>query len=198
MTSRTARAAAAAALVLAVPSSHLGAQQRAAPFESITLGLSVVRNAGRNSFHEQWSPRTGVGVRAEMPFYAGVAEAGVEQLGFRSRTAAVPGFTGRYYFVGWGMELAPAARLVLSPGLRVGNYAMRFDDPALPDGRRNESEIALELVSRASWRAGARWRAAVSGHYRVILTEPRIRHLNLTAGVARTFKTPAWLRDFLD
>ena len=198
MMSRTTRAAAAAALVLAVSSSHLGAQQRAAPFESITLGLSVVRNVGRNSFHEQWSPGTGLGVRAEMPFYAGVAEAGVEQLGFRSRTASVPGFTGRYYFVGWGMELAPASRLVLSPAFRFGNYAMRFDDPVLPEERRHESEIALELVSRAFWRAGAGWRTTLSGHYRVVLTEPRIRHLNFTAGVARTFKTPAWLREFLD
>lgn len=197
MKGRTTRAAAAAALVLFPPAS-LGAQQRAAPFESITLGLSVVRNVGRNSFHEQWSPRTGVGVRAGMPFYAGVAEVGVEQLGFRSRTSSVPGFTGRYYFVGWGFELAPASRLVVSPGFRVGNYAMRFDDPAVPEGRRQESEIALELASRAHWLAGARWRATISGHYRVILTEPRIRQLNLTAGVARTFRTPAWLREFLD
>jgi len=197
MSVRTARAAAAAALVLLPPAS-LGAQQRPAPFESITLGLSVIRNVDRNSFHAQWSPRTGVGVRAGMPFYAGVAEAGVEQLEFRSHTPSVPGFTGRYYFVGWGLELAPASRLVVSPGVRVGNYAMRFDDPALPEGRRRESEIALELVSRAHWLAGARWRATISGHYRVVLTEPRIRHLNLTAGVARTFRTPAWLRDFLD
>lgn len=197
MMSRTARAAAAAALVLVMSSSRLAAQ-RAAPFESITLGLSVVRNVGRNSFHDQWSPRTGIGLRAGMPFYAGVAEAGVEQLGFRSRTSSVPGFTGRFYFVGWGLELAPASRLVVSPAFRVGNYAMRFDDPALPEGRRHESEIALELGSRAHWLAGARWRATISGHYRVILTEPRIRHLNLTAGIARTFKTPAWLREFLD
>jgi hypothetical protein len=197
MIARTARAVAAAALVLLSPPS-LGAQQRAAPFESITLGLSVVRNVGRNSFHEQWSPRTGIGVRAGMPFYAGVAEAGVEQLAFRSRTASVPGFTGRYYFVGWGVELAPASRLVVSPAFRFGNYAMRFDDPALSEGRRHESEIALELLSRASWRAGVRWSASVSANYRVVLTEPRIRHLHLTAGFARTFKSPAWLREFLD
>lgn len=198
MTSRTARAAAAAALVLVASFSPLAAQQRAVPFDSITLGLSVVRNVGRNSFHEQWSPRTGVGVRAMMPFYAGVAEAGVEQLGFRSRRAPVPGFSGRYYFVGWGVELAPAPRLVLSPAFRFGTYAMRFDDPTLPEGRRDESEVALELVSRASWRAGAKWGVTVSGQYRVVLTEPRIQHLNLTAGLARTLKTPAWLRDVLD
>lgn len=196
----TARAAAlAAALVLGPPLAPLlAAQRRTAPFESISIALSLSRNVNRNSFHNQWSPGTGIGGGVELPFYAGAAELGVEHLGFRSRTPEVPGFSARYYYVGWGLEVAPASRVRLKPGIRIGSYAMRFDDASLPEGREHESEIALELLSRAAWRVDERWRGSVAAHYRVVLTEPRMRLFTLSAGISRTFDTPKWLRDFLD
>jgi hypothetical protein len=176
----------------------LAAQRRPAAFETITPSVSLARNLNRNAFHEQWSPGTGIVLAAELPFYAGQVEAGVEQLGYESRSAGVPGFRGRWFFVGWGLELAPVAPLRLKPGVRLGSYAMRFDEASLPEGRRHESEVAFELVSRAALRLGARWSVSVSGHYRLVDTDPVIRHVNLAAGLSRTFDSPRWLRDFLD
>lgn len=200
MKAGTARAAAlAAALVLATPMARpAAAQRRPAPFETISVLVAAGRNLNHTSFHEQWSPGTAFAAGIEMPFHAGVAEFGVEQLGFRSRTGAAPGFTGRYYFAGWGMELAPVRRLALRPALRIGTWAMAFDDPSLPDARRHESEIALELAPRAAWNLDARWRTSLTAQYRVVLTEPPIHLFNLSAGLSRAFRTPAWLRDVLD
>jgi len=75
---------------------------------------------------------------------------------------------------------------------------MRFDDSSLPDYRRNENELGTEIASQVGWRPAAPWELAVSARYRTVLTEPRIRHLNLAVTATRDFRTPRWLRDFLD
>ena len=199
MTGGLARAAVTAAvLMLAPPAASTASAQRPAAFQTITLGLSVTGNVNRNAFHEQWVPGTGFGATAETPFHAGHVELGVEQLRFDSRSAEAPRFRGRYYFTGWRLDLAPHARVRLGPGIRLGNFTMRFDDASLPEGRRDESEIAIELVTRAAWWVDRRWRASLSGQYRHIWTEPSIRHFNVSAGISRTFDSPRWLRDFLD
>jgi hypothetical protein len=198
VTGRLARAAVAAAALLVTPRATPAAAQRSPAFGTITLGLSITRNINRNAFHERWAPGTGFGATAETPFHAGHVELGAEQLGFDARTAAAPGFRGRYYFAGWHLQFEPHSRIRLGQGIRLGSFTMRFDDPSLPEGRRDESEIAIELVTRAAWRLDRRWRATVSGQYRHTWTEPSIRLFNVTAGVSRAFDSPRWLRDFLD
>lgn len=176
----------------------LAGQQRPAPFETLGVTLAAVGNVNRNFFHETWGPGLGVAAAIELPFYAGHAELGAEQLTFDSRVSGVPGFRARYLFVGWGLETPVRRRFRWRNGLRLGSYMMRFEDESLPDHRRHESEVGLELGSRLGWSPIARWQFSVAGQYRLILTEPTIRHVYLTAGVTRTFGTPQWLRDFLD
>jgi len=176
----------------------LAGQQRPAPFETLGVTLAAVGNLNRNSFHDTWDPGLGVAAAIELPFYAGHAELGGEQLTFDSRVPGVPGFRARYLVVGWGLETPVRRRFRWRNGLRLGSYMMRFDDESLPDDRRHESEVGLELGSRLGWSPVGRWQLSVAGQYRLILTEPTIRHVYLTAGVTRTFGTPQWLRDFLD
>lgn len=173
-------------------------QQPATPFETIGLTLSVVDNVNRNRFHDYWSPNVGAELAAETPFYLGHIELGIEQVGFDARRPDVPGYRARYVFIGWGADVAPAAALRWRFGARLGNYGMRFDDESLPAYRRGESELGTDLATRLAWRVAPAWQLSVSGRYRVVLTEPRIRHAYLAAGVTRTFDSPRWLRDFLD
>jgi hypothetical protein len=183
-------------LVIAFPGSPLSAQTQA--FESITPTLAVTGIAASNDFGNHWSSAPGIAATIESPFYAGHAELGIDFMTFDARDPAVPGFSARYLFVGWGLEAKPMARLALKQTLRLGTYAMHFDAASLPASARNESEMALDLVSRVAWRAAGPWQLSVSGQYRTVLTDPLIRHLYLSAGISRSFTSPEWLRDFLD
>jgi len=184
----------AVASLTAAPSA---AQERAAPFETIGVSVSLVANVNRNAFHATWRSGAGAELGLASPFYAGTVELGIDQAGFESRTPGVPDFRSRFIFLGWHAGVASRS-LRWSAGGRLGPYTMRFDDSSLPDYRRHENELGTELVSRLGWRPAAPWELAFSARYRTVLTEPRLRHVNLAFTATRDFRTPRWLRDFLD
>ena len=174
------------------------AQHRPAAFETIGISVSVLANVNRNSFHDIWQPGTGAELRLSAPFYAGTVEAGVDQLSFESEAVAVPGFRSRFIFIGWGLHVVRQAPIRWSAGARLGTYTMHFDDNTLPDYRRSENELGTELTTQVGWRFTPAWEAAISGRFRTVLTEPRIRHLNVAVTLTRDLRTPRWLRDFLN
>ena len=183
---------------LLLGSQPLPAQQRIAPFETVGVSLSLLSNVNRNSFHDVWRSGTGAELSLSSPFYAGTVEAGLDQLSFDARFADVPGFRSRFYFLGWRLGIVRRRSIRWHAGARLGSFTMRFDADSLPDYRRSENELGTELASQVGWLPVPSWELSFSGRYRTILTEPRIRHVNLAVSLTRDFRTPRWLRDFLD
>jgi len=177
---------------------RVSAQHSPAPFETIGVSLSLVGNVNRNSFHDIWRPGAGAELHLSAPFYAGTIEAGADQLSFESLLPEVPGFRSRFIFVGWRLGLLRQASIRWSAGARLGTYAMRFDADSLPDYRQSENELGSELATQLGWRPMRAWELAVSARYRTVLTQPRIRHMNLALTLTRDLRAPRWLRDFLD
>ncbi len=175
------------------------AQQRiaTAPFETVGLSLAAVANVNRTGFHDLWHPGPGGEIAAAAPFYLGWVELGAERMSFDGR-GDNPDYRAWFVFAGWGLDLGLLRRLRWEPGLRVGNYAMRFSGAAIPEDRRAESEFGAEAVSRVVWEFAPAWDLLLTGRYRAVLTDPGIRHAFAAVGVRRTFGTPRWLRDFLD
>jgi hypothetical protein len=191
-----------ALLVLAVAaSSPAGAQSpppRRAAFSTVAVSLGVTHDAARSVELRNWDADPGVELRLLFPFHAGSAELGVVQSSFEPRSDAVPGFRGRYFFVGWGGSVRLASRLAWRTGARVGVYDFQFDDDAIPDYARSENEVGSELVTELDFGLGRGWSVAAGAGGRVVFTTPRMRQLSISAAVRRTFVSPEWLRDFLD
>lgn len=173
------------------------AQQRVAPFGTVSLSLAAAANVNRTGFHEFWEPGVGVEVAAAVPFYTGAVELGVERMSFDG-SDAVPDYRGWFVFAGWGAGLDLARPVRWEPGVRIGSYAMRFSGADVAEDRRSESELGAEVVSRLAWRFAPAWDLLLAGRYRAVFTEPEIRHAFVALGARRTFSAPQWLRDFLD
>lgn len=168
------------------------------PFGTVGLSLGLVSDVRRSSNLESWDAGAGIEARALFPFYSGSVEIGATQASFDSRTGQVPGFRARYVFIGWGLAARPVRRLTWRTGIRLGIYDLQFDDESIPDYARSENEVASELVTELDAGLGAGWSVVGGAGGRVVLTEPRIRQLSLSAAIRRTFISPEWLRDFLD
>ncbi len=199
LTRRSLLAAFGPAVLLACTPGFRGAeaQQRVAPFGTVSLSLAATANVNRTGFHEFWEPDVGVEVAAAAPFYAGAVELGVERMSFDGADA-VPDYRGWFVYVGWGTGLNLVRQVRWEPGVRIGSYAMRFSGADVPEDRRSESELGTEIVSRLAWRFAPAWDLLLAGRYRVVFTEPEIRHAFAVLGARRTFSAPQWLRDFLD
>jgi hypothetical protein len=188
----------AALLIAASPASEpLLAQRRVTPFGTIDLSVSGVANVNRSGFHELWHPHAGGELAVGTPIYLGWVELGAERMSFDGQLDA-PAYRAWFLSLGWGLRLSLLRTLRWEPGLRIGSYSMRFTGPGIAEDRRTESELGTEAVSRFAWGFAPAWHLLVTGRYRVVLTEPEIRHAYLALGVRRTFGAPRWLRDFLN
>lgn len=167
-------------------------------FSTVSLSLGVSLDAARSADLGHWHSDPGFEARALFPFHAGSVELGVVQSSFDPRSDDVPGFRGRFFFVGWGESIRPVSRLAWRTGARLGVYDFQFDDDAIPEYARSENEAGTELVTELDLGLGRGWSIAAGVGGRIVFTTPRMRQLSVSAAIRRTFVSPEWLRDFLD
>ena len=99
-------------------------------------------------------------------------------------------------FVGW-RAVRSFGSVRVSAGPRLGFFIMRFDDDRLASNGRIEQEAAVYLTARVERPLGSGWSVRLSADYgRILLSEP-LDTAHLALGVARTFSTPAWIREVL-
>ena len=176
-----------------------GARGSGGAFASAELGIAAAADAGAASLLQRyWRPGPGLEATARAPFYAGTLEVGFQHMHHDARGGDVPGFRGRFFFLGWDYGVPATARARLGAGLRLGMYEMRFDGDTIPGFRRNESELALAVRPTLDYALGARWSARAAAAYQVVFTHHRVEQVLLSGGVSRRFSMPSWLRDFLD
>lgn len=172
-----------------------GAQQTSPAFDTLSIGVRVVANVNRNTFHRYWDPGPGVELNFETPFYLGRIEAGLHYGGFSARRPEQPDFRSLFPYLGWGYDWRVGARVSWYNGIRVGDFLMNYD---IPGDNTFEQELGVALNSRLSCVIVPEWSLDVSVRYRVVFTHERLRHIYIAAGLRRSLRTPRWLREFLD
>jgi len=178
--------------------SPMSAQARPSPFETFDLSLTLLGDINHGMLHRYWSPGAAFAAGVALPFYLGSVEAGVQYAHPEALRGDVPGFRSLFIYAGWGGEQDLGRRLQGGGALRVGVLAMRFDGDSLPEFRRRESELGVAARATLRWTARGPWFTEASLTYQAILTHHRMEQVFLSAGLGRRFRTPAWLRDFLD
>lgn len=185
-------------LALQLVSAPLAAQARAAPFETLDLGLTVLADVNRGALHRWWAPGPAVALGVTTPFHLGSLELGLQYAHPSAVRGDVPGFRSLFLFAGWGGGRDLGGGFNAAGGFRVGVMAMRFDGDTLPDERAGESELGVAVRAALRWMPAGAWFAETSVSYQSVLTNTRMEQVFLAAGIGRRFATPAWLRDFLD
>jgi hypothetical protein len=183
---------------LVAPAPTAAAQQSAAPFETLDLSIELLADIHQGTLQRDWSPGPALGIGLALPFYLGNAELGVQLARPSARRASLPNFRSLFIYAGWSGTRELGRRLRAEAGVRAGMVGLSFDVDTLPEFRQHESEPAVTARGALRWRPRDPWftEAAVAWH--TVFTEPRIEQIFVSAGVGRRFRTPTWLRDFLD
>ena len=184
--------------VLVAPAPTATAQQRPAPFETLDLSIELLADIQQARLQRHWSPGPALGLGLAFPFYLGNIELGVQLSRPSARQVCLPDFSSLFVYVGWSGTRKLGRRLQAQAGLRAGIVGLSFDVDTIPAFRQYEREPAVTARGGLRWTPRDTWftEAAVAWHS--VFTEPRIEQIFLSAGVGRRFRTPTWLRDFLD
>ena len=182
----------------AAPPAAATAQQRAAAFETVDLTIELLADIHQGALQRDWSPGPALGIGLAFPFYLGTVELGVQLARPSARQSSLPDFRSLYIYAGWSGTRELGRRLRAEAGVRAGMVGLGFDVDTLPAFRQHENEPAVTARGALRWTPRDRWftQAAVAWH--TVFTEPRIEQMFLSAGIGRRFRTPTWLRDFLD
>ena len=183
---------------LVAPAPTAIAQQRAAPFETLDLSIELLTDIHQGTFQRDWSPGPALGIGLALPFYLGSVELGAQLARPSARQVALPDFRSLFVYAGWSGTQQFGRQLRAEAGVRAGIVGLSFDVDTIPAFRQHESEPAVTARGALRWTPRDPWftEAAVAWHS--VFTEPRIEQIFLSAGVGRRFRTPTWLRDFLD
>ncbi len=171
------------------------------PFSRIDLAVGGAQNIQEGNLneariHDYWKPGYGAELSMSTPFYLGDVEAGVAVHRYKPLSTAVPRFDAFLVHVGWGLNWELVPGFFWYSGIRMGNSRMTFDEDTFP-GVKNESEFLLAAHSRATVHITRSTGVYASAHLTQTYTFVRFRTLYISAGLATSFQTPRWLRNFL-
>jgi hypothetical protein len=174
------------------------AQQRATPFETLDLSIELLADVHQGTLQRDWSPGPALGIGLALPFYLGNAELGVQLARPSARQASLPDFRSLFIYAGWSGAQELGRGLRAEAGVRAGVVRLRFDVDPLPEFRQHESEPAVAARGALRWTPRDPWFTEAAATWHSVFTKPRMQQIFLSAGVGRRFRTPTWLRDFLD
>lgn len=121
------------------------AQKKA--FSVLDVRFQKIENINnKDAFFRYWKPGSGYSGSVKTPFYWGTAELGLEYHHYPVSTNSVPEMDAFFIYSGWSYPLT-IGDFSISPGFRLGNYRMIFDDKTSPfRSESDESEFSTGLT----------------------------------------------------
>ncbi|MEA1981104.1 MAG: hypothetical protein U9N54_09045 [candidate division Zixibacteria bacterium] len=169
----------------------------AVPFDSSTIIFNFVSNINSNDFHDYWEPKTSFEFNGRTNFYSGMIELGIIYNKNKSLSIDQPDYNSIYSFVGFGFNYKISNSFSNYTGLRMGNYYMDFDDPDIHSELKSEHELYLGAISSVQYSLNKRYAFNLALEHCKIFTYKRIYLWSVSVGVAYSFDSPKWLKEFL-
>ena len=186
------------AIIIAVCFTITRGKMETAAFSTIKIGMNYLQNVNRTIFHNYWDPKSGCDLFMEFPFYFGTIKTGLHLFSYKSRESGVPGFRTYFYYIGWGLEV-PLIKILKSYwGFSIGSHQMTFDDKEINETQVTESELSSSFDAGLRFKIRRQTYLHLGSNYLIIYTHKRIELFFISFGIATLFKTPGWLRKFLE
>lgn len=153
------------------------------PFSRLALRIQGTQNVNQSRLHDYWHPASGMKVSASTPFYTGDWEVSLGIHRFNNSTD-VPGFGALWISSGWALKVPVTHRMMLNPGISIGNYRMSFDESVTGySGEQSESDFVSSIGVLASLDLGRRWFVFSQAEYLRVQTQPLMHLWFVSAGV---------------
>lgn len=166
----------------------------------IHVSVSAGHIFNKNEFHKYWTPSIGVGGEFSFDHSIGKIGAGLSLMRFDKKINSTKSFYGVDYYFLYRSNVNLTHNLYFLIGFDTGIFEFRFDDDNDIRGTAEqvEREFAIKLVSGFSYALGNTWNAEVTTAYNHIYTRKKIELFYIKFGVAISFSSPEWLKEFLD
>lgn len=174
--------------------------QRSNPFENITVGLDAAVTVYDNTFKEYWNSGNAFGLSVSTPFYYGNLDAGLIFNPYYAKDKEQPDFTGLLIYLQWSENVLTYQNTSLSLGLSTGLYQMIFDKTEEYYNQSDlfEHEITIGLSALLSHKIENNISANITCQYHTIYFRKKLSFVYIGASLRYSFKTPDWLKEFLD
>ena len=181
----------------------LNISQVVRPFNFIEISIQLTQNINHNTFYQFYESQNGLKTSITTPFYWGDIQASVQILPFFGLEKDYIDFIGIHQNIKWGKSIHIFEKLRWYNAIGAGYYIFYFSKPLyLSDEIFNpgiaESELSTGFLSQLQYSFNNKINLNIETNIERIFTYKHIDMINISMGISYLFKTPDWMRLFIE
>jgi hypothetical protein len=170
--------------------------QAAHPFNFIEISIQLTQNINHNTFYQFYESQNGLKTSITTPFYWGDIQASIHLLPYFGKEQNYVDFIGIHQNLKWGKKLYFSNRIRWFNGMGIGWYIFYLTDKVVSG--QIESELSTGFLSQAQYSINKNINLNIEINIDRIFTYKTIDLVHTSMGISYLFKTPDWMRLFIE
>ena len=170
--------------------------QAARPFNFIEISIQLTQNINHNTFYQFYESQNGLKTSITTPFYLGDIQASIHLIPYFGKEQNYVDFIGIHQNLKWGRKLYFSDRIRWFNGIGIGWYIFYLTDKVVAG--QIESELSTGFLSRLQYSINKNINLNIEINIDRIFTYKTIDLVHTSMGISYLFKTPDWMRLFLE
>jgi len=170
--------------------------QAVCPFNFIEISIQLTQNINHNTFHQFYESQNGLKTSITTPFYWGDIQASIHLLPYFGKEQNYVDFIGIHQNLKWGGKLYFSNRIRWFNGMGIGWYIFYLTDKVVAG--QIESELSTGFLSQVQYSINKNINLNIEINIDRIFTYKTIDLVHASMGISYLFKTPDWMRLFIE
>ena len=166
------------------------------PFEYFSLSIKLLKNVNNNDLHYFYQPQNGLKTSITTPFYWGDIQASIHLLPYFGKEQNYKDFIGIHQNLKWGRKLYFSDKIRWFNGMGIGWYIFYLTDKVVAG--QIESELSTGFLSQVQYSINKNINLNIEINIDRIFTYKTIDLVHTSMGISYLFKTPDWMRLFIE
>ena len=170
--------------------------QAVRPFNFIEISIQLTQNINHNTFHQFYESQNGLKTSITTPFYLGDIQASIHLIPYFGKEQNYMDFIGIHQNLKWGRKLYFSDRIRWFNGIGIGWYIFYLTDKVVAG--QIESELSTGFLSQVQYSINKNINLNIEINIDRIFTYKTIDLVHISMGISYLFKTPDWMRLFIE
>ena len=166
------------------------------PFNFIEISIQLTQNINHNTFYRFYESQNGLKTSITTPFYWGDIQASIHLLPYFGKEQNYVDFIGIHQNLKWGGKLYFSNRIRWFNGMGIGWYIFYLTDKVVAG--QIESELSTGFLSQVQYSINKNINLNIEINIDRIFTYKTIDLVHTSMGISYLFKTPDWMRLFIE
>ena len=166
------------------------------PFNFIEISIQLTQNINHNTFYQFYESQNGLKTSITTPFYWGDIQASIHLLPYFGKEQNYVDFIGIHQNLKWGGKLYFSNRIRWFNGMGIGWYIFYLTDKVVAG--QIESELSTGFLSQVQYSINKNINLNIEINIDRIFTYKTIDLVHTSMGISYLFKTPDWMRLFIE